>query len=431
MTRKLTNILLVILYTYINVPFYFVGITALHKIAYYGVATIPALIALYNGVVIRTNLSSFFRLFFFYFVTIFFVMIITGSLDFQYLIYFIRLLVGIFSTISMFCIWKKKKIHYMKIEDFEIVYLKSIMFYIEGTMIFIAVPPLKLLWQAIIVDYRSKDFTTVLEYITRFGFAGFSGFSCAFMVSSGVLILCYLYLSNKISDKRYRIYSIIFIIGSFFYGRIGFVVSVFIAGVFSLYLFFTRRPRLLIFYSVIVFMLIGIGFILYFSVSNLRPFIDWLLEPLFNYVKYGYLESPSTNSLKSMYANFHPSDRTLAFGDGYWISITGDGYYGGTDVGFMRNIYYGGIFYCMCLYSLIVLLVFNIYQVLKIKCRSKALLIAGFMLIQFILFEVKGDITLVYLKTYLPFYIYLMHDKKMQRQNIKNEDNICFTLCKC
>ena len=34
----------------------------------------------------------------------------------------------------------------------------------------------------------------------------------------------------------------------------------------------------------------------------------------------------------------------LFLGDGYWIDSKG-GYYGHTDVGFMRNIYYGGVFF--------------------------------------------------------------------------------------
>lgn len=181
----------------------------------------------------------------------------------------------------------------------------------------------------------------------------------------------------------------------------------------SLYLLAHKRAGILRFYIFIVAFFILLGFIIYFSVPDIQPFIDWLLEPVFNFIENGKLESASTNQLGKMYENFAPSDKTLAIGDGYWLGINGTGYYGKTDVGFMRNILFGGVFYCILLYSLIAFFLFFLYQKLKQKKGSKFIILV--MSVQFLLFELKGDITFLFLKTYLPFYLYLFYETRKSR----------------
>ncbi|MEE0887573.1 MAG: hypothetical protein UIB61_11770 [Treponema sp.] len=336
-------------------------------------------------------------------------MIFSFSLDFQYFTYFMRLLVGIFATISVFCIWKYSIEHDFIREDFLIIFVKSVAFYILGTTAFIFIPSLKFFWKSMIVDFGEQDFSGVLEYITRFGFAGFSGFGCAFLVTCATVITCYLFLNEKINLKQCKIYSLIFIIGSFYYGRIGFVIAVFTFGLFSLYLLIHKKAHLFLFYIFILVFFILFGFALYFAIPNVQPFIDWLLEPIFSYFENGKIESASTNSLGRMYENFSPSDETLLFGDGYWLGLHGSGYYGKTDVGFMRNILYGGVFYSLLLYSLIVVFLFFLYLKLKQEKKKGTGFLIFVMFIQFLLFELKGDITFLFLKVYLPFYLYLVY----------------------
>ncbi len=411
LNRKFSAFLLMLLFTYVNNPFYFVVITSIHKVFYYGIALLPIFLALQKGFFYGKNFASYAKLFFLYFISIFLVMIVSCSLDFQYLNYFLRLFVGLCASLSVFCIWSyETNLGHIQ-EDFEIIYIKSVAFYILGTVAFIAIPPLKTFWQLLIVDFGDKDFSDFVEYITRFGFAGFSGFGCAFMVSEASVIMCYLFLNRRISVKQCKFYSVVFIIGSFFYGRIGFAVSLFTCGMLALYLLFQKRPKLFYFYIFIVVFLISLGFILYFIIPNMQPFIDWLLEPVFNFVKNGKFESASTNDLGNMYKNFSPSDKTLAFGDGYWLGSDGKGYYGKTDVGFMRNILFGGVFYCILLYSLVCFFLFFLYQSLKFGKKKGAEFLVFVMFIQFLLFELKGDITFLFLKTYIPFYVYLTYER--------------------
>lgn len=411
LNRKFSAFLLMILFTYVNNPFYFAVITPIHKAFYYGIALLPIFFALQKGFRYGRNFGSYAKLFLLYFISIFLVMLFSYSLDFQYLNYFVRLFVGLCASLSVFCIWKYERNIGHIYEDFEIIYVKSVAFYIFGTIAFITIPPLKTLWQSLIVDFGEKDFSDFVEYITRFGFAGFSGFGCAFMVSAASVIMSYLFLNKKISLKKCRFYSVVFIIGSFFYGRIGFVVSLFVCGMLAFYLFFHKRPKLLRFYILIVAVLILIGFILYFTIPDIQPFIDWLLEPVFNFIKKGKFESASTNDLGNMYKNFSPSDKTLAIGDGHWIGIDGTGYYGHTDVGFMRNILFGGFFYCILLYSLIAFFLFFLYQSLKANRKKGAGFLTFLIFVQFMLFELKGDITFLFLKAYIPFYVYLIYEK--------------------
>lgn len=422
LNRKFSVLLLIILFTYVDNPFYFAVITPIHKAFYYGIALLPIFFALQKGVHFGKNFGSYVKIFFLYFISIFLVMLVSYSLDFQYLNYFIRLFVGLCASLSVFCIWNfEKNLGHIQ-EDFEIIYIKSVAFYIFGTVAFIAIPPLKTFWQSIIVDFGEQDFSDILEYVTRFGFAGFSGFGCAFMVSAASVIMCYLFLNKEISTKQCKFYSVVFIIGSFFYGRIGFVVSLFVCGMLALYLLFHKRPKLFNFYIFMVAFLIFLGFILYFAITDIQPFIDWLLEPVFNFIENGKFESASTNGLSRMYENFAPSDKTLAIGDGYWLGLDGTGYYGHTDVGFMRNILFGGVFYCILLYSLIAFFLFFLYQSLKANHKKGAEFLIFVMSVQFLLFELKGDITFLFLKAYIPFYVYLTYE------NMKCSNNKINTL---
>ena len=104
LNRKVTKLIFIALFTYVNVPFYFVGITSLHKAAYYALALIPIFLAVYRGGNNCKNLSTYSKLFLLYVISIFLVMIITGALSFDYLSYFVRLLMGCFASISIFCI---------------------------------------------------------------------------------------------------------------------------------------------------------------------------------------------------------------------------------------------------------------------------------------------------------------------------------------
>lgn len=422
MKKKFVSLVLLIFLTYVNMPFYFVGITAIHKLAYYMFALLPFFVALYRGVKKDFNCVAFVMHFYFYFICAFCVLLITASFDIQYMIYFIRIIVGIFAGLSIFYIFNYVKKKFRLTISFSKLFLNSVLFYIWGTIFFIAIPPLKHFWTSILADLGKTDFSNVIEYVTRFGFAGFSGFGCAFMVCVATVVCCYLFLNKEMSLAQMKHNSILLLMGSFFYGRIGVVVTFISLGLLSLYLFFNRCPKLLSFYIRLLILMIVTFIGIYFVFPGTNAFIEWLFEPIFNFFENGTVSSQSTNGLKSFYKNFHPSNHTLLFGDGYWLALDGNGYYGHTDVGFMRNIYYGGVFYTILLYSVALLFLYTFYVLLKGLGKKGALFILFMMFLQLFLFEVKGDIAFFFIKFYLPLFVSLLYEEK-ESVHIKTLNN--------
>lgn len=132
--------------------------------------------------------------------------------------------------------------------------------------------------------------------------------------------------------------------------------------------------------------------------DNLR----FAFEGLFNFFEKGELSTGSTDKLKTMYV-FPETLKTWLIGDGYFsnpqdndpyfIGKMKDGYYMGTDVGYLRLIFYFG---------LIGLFAFSLFmfQSAKIcgrKLRRQKALIYTLLLINFIVwFKVATDIFLVF-----------------------------------
>lgn len=412
MNKKTWTVLLIILLSYINGPFFFIVITPLHRAFYYAVSNVPLLYAIYRGFKCSSTIKNFCFIALFYVVSIILVPLVTKAYDFQFIIAFIRSVLNIIGTVSSFVIYFYLKERNKVTISFQEITIKSVIFYIMGSIVFLCIPPLKTFWSSIITQFGTIDFTNFIEYITRFGFAGFSGFGYTYWVTACTVVFCYMYINKELKESLSRIFIIFLLIGSFFYGRTGFVVTTLFFMLLTLYSLFHKKRKLFNFFILVIFLFISLGFVLYFSIPDIQPFIDWLLEPIFNYLDGGKVESASTDGLKRFYMNFHPSDKTLFFGDGYWMDLNGNGYYGHTDVGFMRNIYYGGIFYTMIQYSLVFALILYIYLWIKNNQKKGRCFIPFLMFIDFILFELKGDITFLWLKQFLPFYLSLAYSNK-------------------
>lgn len=411
MKKKFISVLLLILMTYVNMPFYFAGITSLHKLSYYVLSVLPFCVALYFGIRMNMNIRLFFIFFLFYFVTVILAVLCSGDFDIQYMIYFLCRFFGICAGLSVFFIYRYFQHKYSLRISFNRLFLKSVLFYIYGTIFFIVCPPLKTFWSSILADLGQNDFSNVIEYATRFGFAGFSGFWCTFMVCVATVVCCYLFLNNEISLKQMKRYSLVLLAGSFFYGRVGLVVTFLTLGLFSLYLLFHKKPRLVEFYLFLLVFIICLVVSVYFIFPDTRAVIEWAFEPVLNFFQHGEFSSASTDSLGNMYKNFNPSDATLLHGDGYWLGTDGKGYYGKTDVGFMRNIYYGGVFYTAILYAVPISFICLFYVLLKQRGKHGSSFFSFLMFFQLLVFEFKGDIAFIFLKFYLPCFFSVLYEK--------------------
>lgn len=78
-----------------------------------------------------------------------------------------------------------------------------------------------------------------------------------------------------------------------------------------------------------------------YLLSQYNELISWAFELFINYGSDGYIESESTNQLKDMYL-FPDNIKTWLIGDGRSISDTGF-FYMGSDVGYIRSIFYWGL----------------------------------------------------------------------------------------
>lgn len=75
---------------------------------------------------------------------------------------------------------------------------------------------------------------------------------------------------------------------------------------------------------------------------KLEVTLSWAIGFLVIFFTTGEFYDPSLNSLLSHHY-FHMEVSTFLFGDGYYVSPTGRGYYMWTDAGYMRNLLYFGI----------------------------------------------------------------------------------------
>lgn len=98
------------------------------------------------------------------------------------------------------------------------------------------------------------------------------------------------------------------------------------------------RTLIKLFFPLII---VGLCVVLYLISKNLDMIIDWALE-LFLNMQSGSVETSSTNDLQEMYKL--PTDlKTWIIGDGMSQNQSG-GFYMDSDVGYIRSIYYWGLF---------------------------------------------------------------------------------------
>ena len=100
-----------------------------------------------------------------------------------------------------------------------------------------------------------------------------------------------------------------------------------------------------------VLVIIPIVYVLYTTNDQFRQLFRFAFEALFNFIEKGEWETSSTNRLQTMYV-FPESWKTWIIGDGYFSNPYSDpnfvgkyigGYYMGTDVGYLRFIFYSGL----------------------------------------------------------------------------------------
>lgn len=138
--------------------------------------------------------------------------------------------------------------------------------------------------------------------------------------------------------------------------------------------------------------------------ANFHHLIRFAFESFFNLFEQGEFTSASTNTLKSMYV-FPDNSKTWIIGDGYfsnpywsdwtytYIDQNKRGFYKGTDVGYLRFIFYFGVIGL----SAFCIFICKAAQICIEKCRKYAAMFLFILLANFIIwFKVATDLFLIF-----------------------------------
>lgn len=200
------------------------------------------------------------------------------------------------------------------------------------------------------------------------------------MLFSGYFLYSY---TNKII---YLISIIITVAALFFVGRTGFYI-----GLLSLLVIFLRYFHFIINLRYSAIIIVTLIFILNLFQSTNQSSIDHSLELFVNLYEYGTLNTDSTTAIFNDHIIFPDNISTFLIGDGLY-SINNANYMN-TDIGYLRVIFYSGIF------TLFLFLLVNFYYILN---SNHTILFRATLLFVFIILSVKLPVFYI-----IPWYIFL------------------------
>lgn len=228
----------------------------------------------------------------------------------------------------------------------------------------------------------------------------------------GLILIVLLLLKNTNIDKTLLIflYITLLIVGIFFARTclIGAVISSILLFVNLFHLkikkyIFSLFIRFFVITSLVLSALIFIYNFVPSIKNNYSQIVDFGFELFITYFEEGEIKTDSTEGLKTMY-RWPQNNKTYIIGDGRFIGDGGEGYYQSTDVGYLRLIYYFGLFgmLLMILQNMYIMLCLMHYEDNKYTKQMYILIFAYFLLL-----NLKGYIDFTpYLFIFLHYYIY-------------------------
>jgi hypothetical protein len=266
-------------------------------------------------------------------------------------------------------------------------------------------PKIRAFWINVIdIGGKESEMIESVFYYTRFGLQGFSGFYHTFLCSLGLLFLWYIIIQRiKHKHRIKNLFKYIFFLfsGALFYGRIGLISS--ILTIFFAFIYLTLKyKKMVVFIS--TFMFFALIILLVFSnidfLTKQYPWVSWALEPFINFVKRGSFEISSSTVFQSMY--IMPESDTFIFGDGRYMD--GVGYYMHTDVGFLRPIFFWGVFPTLLYYSMGFIVIIPVCHKLR---KENGVIFCLLCLLQLLLFEIKGETLFSFFQILFIIYLHI------------------------
>lgn len=150
--------------------------------------------------------------------------------------------------------------------------------------------------------------------------------------------------------------------------------------------------RIILSVSVIVILFVSIVVYCYNTIPEFRSYLQYGFEGFFKFYETGRWVTDSTDKLQRMVI-FPNNTKTWLIGDGWFEAPSGNGFYMGTDVGYLRLIFYSGIMGLALFSSLFVFCT----TALSKRWESDRVLFNIFLILQAIFWvKISTDIFLVY-----------------------------------
>ena len=395
MNKKNINIYFLLLLFYMYFPFTFKGIGTYQYILIYGISYIGIL---FNIQKLKKYISTEYIAgsiisYVIVIIASIVIPIFHGTNDFSYT----RKLISIlnFSAKSIFLIGIFIKIYkenatpnlYIK------YYVIACSMLVCSTVLFILFPSLKNFWRNNIIFENEYQFnlSNQLNYVTRYSIIGFSGFRETFMCVISYILTMYLILSksnvmNNISKYIVLIFSVI---GTFFYGRIGFITVICLT-LLLVPILLAKKPKILIKVICSIMILILTLSLLKEKNETIKAWYNWAFAIFINYQETGELYTGSSDALfNNMY--FKIDKETFLIGDGLYRNIDGSNYKL-TDAGLMRPILFYGIFFTIIEYMVCIFIIYGIYINYKKENDKFGKYISFLIFVSLLIFEIKGEI---------------------------------------
>ena len=196
-------------------------------------------------------------------------------------------------------------------------------------------------YELVISLYRQDWVIYVRELNSRyfglrgFGFSGSWTYDLSIVLGFANLVLLSLYRQKIIRFSIVLIGTLVFVLAGLFVARSYFIVMIVMT------LFILDNPRKIIYSSALVLLIVGFivlnrDIVLNLVLGSNRS--SWIFEGLISMLSQGSYESASTTALRSMY----DIDYNNVMGYGIYTNEEG-GYYGHTDVGYLRHYLFGGV----------------------------------------------------------------------------------------
>ena len=245
---------------------------------------------------------------------------------------------------------------------------------------------------ALNIFYSNHEFN---EYVTRSRLYGIcdGDYTYGFQILHSIFALFILMYAYFYKKKRYILYAIITLMVTFLNGRFGIVI--FFIGLISFIIYLLMKKMDIIKVLKILFLMIIAGAlmisIIYEFLPNTFIIVEHAYDDVLSFVNEGTTKNSETATLVSMI--FFPTGLSIIFGCGFRIFGNKGREYGfndSSDVGFVNDVFMGGIVYMILLYSGYFYIIAYIKKFFKGFCFERT--VTNLLIICIFLANIKGEV---------------------------------------